>query len=325
MRSFAYGRPESLAQAAAHLAEAGAGTFVMGGGTDLLGEIKEGTAAAETVLDLKTIPGLAYIRKDQAGLAIGATTTIAELAEDPEIQAIWPALHQAAAAIASPQLRNVGTVGGNLCQRPRCWYYRDASVTCRKKGGAHCFAEGGRNKYHAIFGGICYAVHPSDLAPVLAAFEAELTVAGAAGERVIPVEKFFAPPIVNVKRENGLDGKEIVKEIRVRRPGPGDRSAYIKLIERGAWDFALVSAAVRIIGGGGAIRDIRIVCGGVAAVPLRLTKAEDALKGSRPTEGNIRQAVDKAAADAAPLSENGYKIDLLRAAVIDAVMKAAKP
>lgn len=325
MRSFAYGRPSSLEQAAAHLAKAGADTFVMGGGTDLLGEIKEGTAAAATVLDLKAIPGLDGIRTDKSGLTIGATVTIAGLMEDDEVKAGWPALHQAASVIASPQLRAIGTVGGNLCQRPRCWYYRDSAVSCKKKGGTTCLAEGGRNKYHAVFGGVCWAVHPSDLAPALMVFDSEVVAVGAAGERTIPIGRFFTPPMVNVRRENVLNGKEIVKEVRVKRPAPDDRSAYVKLIERGAWDFALASAAVRIIGGGAAIKDIRIVCGGVAGVPWRLAKAEEALKGARPTEGTVRKAVDKAVASAAPLAENGYKIDMLRAAVIDAVLKAAKP
>ncbi len=244
MKDFQYGKPETLEQAAAFLSKGDANVFLMAGGTDLFGEIKEGIVKPAVVIDLKAVPGLAYIKKGKDGLAVGTLTTIADLAEDEGVQKDYRALHEAAKAVASPQLRNMGTVGGNLCQRPRCWYYRDASVVCSKKGGAKCYAEKGRNKYHAIFaGGFCWAVYPSDLAPALIALDAKVVLASAKGERTLPLAEFYAPPIVNVRKENVLSGQEVVKEVRVPPAKPNERSAYLKFIERGSWDFAVVSAA----------------------------------------------------------------------------------
>ena len=325
MKNFAYGKPASAEQALAFLNKEKPGIFLMGGGTDLLGEIKEGIVEPAAVLDLKAIPGLAGIRKEKDALVIGAAASIADVAENAEIAGLFPVLHQAAGVISSPQLRAMGTVGGNLCQRPRCWYYRDASVLCTKKGGAKCYAEKGRNRYHAIFaGGFCWSVYPSDLAPALIVLGAQVTLLTSAGERVLPLARFYAPPIVNVRKENVLTGREILKEVRVPLPKPGDKSAYVKFIERGAWDFAVVSAAVWASVSGNSIRDIRIVCGGVAPIPWALAAAEDALRGGRASEASVRRAAAKAAAQAVPLAENGYKIDLLQSVVSDAVLKAVR-
>lgn len=322
MRNFAYGRPSSLEQATAFLAKFPKGTHLLGGGTDLIAEIKEGLVVPEAVLDLKSVPSLAFIRKSPEGLAIGATTTVAELVDSPDVRADYPVLHDAAKVIASPQLRNVGTVGGNLCQLPRCWYYRDAAVRCTKKGGSKCYAEKGRNKYHAIFaGGICHAVFPSDLAPALIALDARFVLAAASGERTVPAADFYAPPIVDVRKETVLTGQEILREVRIPPAKKGERSAYLKFIERGSWDFAVVSAAVWMTGGS-TVRDIKVVCGGVAPVPWRLRKAEAALKGTGPSERAIRTAVSAAAAEAVPLSENGYKVEVLKAVAADGVLKA---
>ena len=325
MKNFQYGKPTSLEQAAAFLGKGDPNVYVMGGGTDLLGEIKEGLVAPAIVIDLKAVPGLAYIKKDKEGLAIGALTTITELAGDAGIQKDYRALHEAAKAVASPQLRNMGTIGGNLCQRPRCWYYRDARVVCSKKGGSQCYAAKGRNKYHAIFaGGICYAVCPSDLAPALIALDGKVAISSAKGERTVPLAEFFMPPIVNVRKENILNGQEIVKEIRVPPAKPNEKSSYLKFIERGSWDFAVVSAAVRAVLSGTTVEDIRIVCGGVAPVPWRMKKAEDALKGRKATEAAGRQAAKIALKEAAPLAENGYKVEVLETIIARAIAALGK-
>jgi xanthine dehydrogenase YagS FAD-binding subunit len=322
VKSFNYAKPKSLEQVTAYLAKGLPGVRLMGGGTDLLGEIKEGTAAPEVVIDLKALPGLAYIRRDGDAIAIGATTTVAELAEDAGIRLEYPGLSQAANVVASPQLRNMGTVGGNLCQRPRCWYYRDAAVVCSKKGGSPCFAADGRNKYHALFGGgDCYAVHPSDLAPVLIAFEAMVVLADAAGEKLVPLEIFYAPPAADVRKETILTDKQILREVRIPLPKQGEKSSYIKFIERGAWDFAVVSAAVRIAPGG---QGIRVVCGGVGTVPWRLVALEGVLKGGRFAEAAVREAVAAAVKSAAPLAENGYKVDILKTVAVEAILKAVQ-
>ena len=323
MKNFDYGKPASIEQALAFLDKGTPDVFLMGGGTDLLGEIKEGIVAPTAVLDLKAIPGLAGIKKEKDALVIGAASTVADVAENGEIAGLFPALHQAAGVIASPQLRIMGTVGGNLCQRPRCRYYRDASILCTKKGGAKCYAEKGRNRYHAIFaGGFCWSVYPSDLAPALIALGADIVLRTSEGKRVLPLAHFYAPPIVNVRKENILTGREILEEVRVPLPKPGDKSAYVKFIERGAWDFAVVSAAVWASASGRSVRDIRIICGGVAPIPWALNAAEDALRGSRASEASVRKATARAALQAVPLAENGYKIDLLQSVVTDAVLKA---
>jgi len=325
MKNFEYGKPASLGQVTSFLARGTGGAFVMGGGTDLLGEIKEGTIDPDVVIDLKAIPGLAYLRKEKDAFAIGALTTIAELAEDPAIKQDYRVLHEAAKAVASPQLRNMGTIGGNLCQRPRCWYYRDAAAVCNKKGGSKCYAEKGRNKYHAIFaGGICYAVYPSDLAPALIALEAKAVIASPQSERTLPLEEFYAPPIVNVRKENVLSGQEIVREVRIPPAKKNEKSAYLKFMERGAWDFAVVSAAVKATLSGSTIEDIRIVCGGVAPIPWRLKKAEDGLRGKKATEPETRKAAKAALSEAVPLAENGYKVELLEAILVRAVVSLVK-
>jgi len=314
MSSFKYAKPASLEQVTSFLAKGNPNVFLMAGGTDLLGEIKEGIVAPEVVVDLRAIPNLSYIKKEKDGVAIGALTTVAELAENAVVEQDYRVLHEAAKSVASPQLRNMGTVGGNLCQRPRCWYYRDSQIICSKKGGTKCYAEKGRNKYHSILGGgICYAVYPSDLAPALIALDAKVVIASPQAERTIPLAEFYAPPLVNVRKENILAGQEAVKEVRIPPAKKGDKSAYLKFTERGAWDFAVVSAAVLATLSGSTVDDIRIVCGGVAPIPWRLRKAEDLLRGRRISETMARQAAKAALADAKPLEENGYKVALLEA------------
>ena len=293
---------------------------LMAGGTDLMGEIKDGIIEPEIVIDLNAISGLSHIKKDRSGVRIGALTSLAELAENPVIQNEYPALHQAALSVATPQLRNVGTVGGNLCQRPRCWYYRDAQVKCRKKGGSRCFAINGRNKYHAILGGrVCHIVHPSDLAPALIALDARITISAPKRDKTIPLADFFTLPSVNVRKENILAPNEVVKEIILPPAKSGEKSTYSKLKERGVWDFALVSAAVKGTVSGGIYSDIKIVLGGVAPVPWRLERAESLVRGRKVRINSVKQAARQALADAQPLKENGYKKELVEAVLSRAV------
>jgi xanthine dehydrogenase YagS FAD-binding subunit len=293
----------------------------MAGGTDLLSEIKEGVVAPEIVIDLKSIQGLAYVKKEKDGVRIGAAATVADLAADQAIGIDYPGLHQAALSLATPQLRHVGTVGGNLCQRPRCWYYRDVQVVCRKKGGSQCYALRGRNKYHAIFGGgICYIVFPSDLAPMLIALDALAVIGSPRGDKAIPLAEFYALPAKNVRRENVLAADELLREIRLPPAKKGEKSAYVKLRERGTWDFALVSAAVKATVSGKNVKDVRIVLGGVAPVPWRLEKTEASVKGKTLSEGLIREAVRADLQEAKPLEENGYKKQLVEVAVSRALL-----
>jgi xanthine dehydrogenase YagS FAD-binding subunit len=322
MRDFKIAEPRTADEVAALLAEATGPAALIAGGTDLLDELKSGVATAGLVIDLRGVDGLAGMAKEKGGLRIGSMTRVADLAGSADVARDYPSLKEAALSLATPQLRNVGTVGGNLCQRPRCWYYRDPQVVCRKKGGFNCYAFQGRNKYHALIGGgSCYIVFPSDLAPALISLGAAAVVGTVKGERTTPLEKLYALPEVDVTRETALAKGEFLKAVVVPAPKPGQKAAYVKIKERGTWDFALVSAAVSAVVEGGRLAEISIVCGGVAPVPWRLRKAEDALRGHAVTEALVGEAADAALADAAPLRENGYKTDLVRAALRQAVTK----
>lgn len=313
MKDFKLAEPVSLLQASAFLAQAGERAAAVSGGTDLVGLLKEGIVEPETVVDLKSIPGLAYVKRDAEGWHIGALTTVAETAGDPGIRQYLRGLGEAAAVVGSPQLRHMGTVGGNLCQRPRCWYFRDAQAVCRKKGGNTCFAVLGRNRYHAVLGAsVCHIVYPSDLAPALISLGAKVAIASPAGERTIPLEEFYAPPSVDVRKENVLAAGNLIREVIVPAPAPGSKSAYLKFIERGAFDFAVVSAAVAATLSGKKVQDVRLVLGGVAPVPWRVPAAEDLLRGKTLTEAAARAAVSEALRNARPMTENSSKVDIAR-------------
>jgi xanthine dehydrogenase YagS FAD-binding subunit len=321
MKDLKIAQPKTADELIALLAETQERVAMMAGGTDLLDELKSGVEKAELVVDLQTVAGLAGIAQDRDGLRIGAMTRIVDLAEDAAVARDYPSLKEAALSLATPQLRNVGTVGGNLCQRPRCWYYRDPQVVCRKKGGFNCYAYQGRNKYHAIVGGSsCHIVFPSDLAPVLISLAAKLTLASAKGEKFVPVEAFYTLPDFDVTRENVLVQGQYLKDVRIPAPKAGQKAVYVKLKERGTWDFALVSAAVAVIVSGGVVTDINVIMGGIAPVPWRLKKIEDMMRGKAVSEALVRQAADAALKDVTPLRENGYKTDLVRAALNQAFM-----
>lgn len=324
MKEFKMAQPQSPEQFNSLLAARKDGYYLMAGGTDLLDEIKNEIIHPEVVIDLMSISDRSPITETKDSVSISALTRVAELADSPIIQKHFIGLHQAALSLATPQLRNVGTVGGNLCQRPRCWYYRDPEVVCRKKGGSRCYAFRGRNRYHAIFGGgICYIVYPSDLAPALISLSAQITIGGPDREKTMPLENFYILPQQDVRKENVLEGNQFLKEIRIPLPENGSKSTYYKFKERGTWDFAVVSAAVNGIVSGSVCRDIKIVLGGVAPKPWRLKKAEDLIKGKRLTEEVIKQGANEALKDARPLEENAYKIDLVEAMLLEAVSSIA--
>src|ERR1044072_6875849 len=235
------------------------------GGQDLLTTMKDYTSRPARLVNLKNIRGLNQITMNGRGLTIGALVTLTELEEHAGVRKSFPGLAEAAHSIATPQIRNLGTVGGNLCQRPRCWYFRREEVVCWKKGGSECYAASGENKYNAILGGgPSYIVHPSDLAPMLVALGASVTVAGARGKRVIPLDKFFTLPAEgNIRRENVLRNEEIITEIFVPASPVAAHSTYLKFKERESLDFALASAAVAVqLGENRAEEEVRSVVGG---------------------------------------------------------------
>ena len=296
------------------------------GGQDLLTTMKDYITRPSRVVNLKSIRGLDKILPDgNGGLRIGALVTLAQLEDHPVVRRNFPGLSEAAHSIATPQIRNLGTVGGNLCQRPRCWYFRLEEVICLKKGGSECYAATGENKYHAIFGGgPSYIVHPSDLAPMLVALGASVSVAGPAGKRTIQLEKFFTLPAEgNLRRENVLKNDEIITEIHVPASKFAAHSTYLKFRERESMDFAISAVAAAVaMGPNKTITEARLVLGGVAPIPWRVPKAESALIGKTLNSEVLMNVAKIALAGAEPLEKNAYKIPLTQTLVRRALAKA---
>ena len=295
------------------------------GGQDLLTTMKDYTSRPVRLVNLKNISGLNSITLNSRGLTIGALVTLTELEEHDGVRKSFPGLAEAAHSIATPQIRNLGTVGGNLCQRPRCWYFRLEEVICLKKGGSECYAAKGENKYNAIIGGgPSYIVHPSDLAPMLVALGATVNVTGAAGKRVIPLDKFFTMPSEgNIRRENVLKNDDIITQINVPASALAAHSTYLKFKERESLDFALASAAVALrLAPNQTVRESRIVLGGVAPVPWRVPAAERFLAGKKLTPDVLAETAKIALAEAKPLEKNAYKVPLAQTLVRRALAKA---
>jgi xanthine dehydrogenase YagS FAD-binding subunit len=317
---FSYVRVRSEEEAVERLSRPGA--RIHAGGTDLLGCLRDGVFAADTVVSISRLERLRGIaRTDGGGLRIGALTTISEIAAHETVRADYPGLAGAAASVASPQLRNQGTLGGNLCQRPRCWYFR-GEFDCAKKGGDFCFAANGENRYHAILGGgPCFIVHPSDTAPALIALGASIRLLGSDGVRELPLERFFVLPEQELRAENVLRRGEILTDVLLPAPAAGAHSSYRKVRERGAWDFALASVALALTLDSGRVSRARVVLGGVAPVPWRCEAAESAVRGERLTPEITGRAAAAASRGADPLDQNGYKLALVRAIVEESLLE----
>lgn len=297
----------------------------MGGGQDLLTTMKAYITTPPRVVNLKTIGGMNGIATTPGGgLALGALVTITQVADHAGLAESCPGLVEAAHAIATPQIRNLGTVGGNLGQRPRCWYFRLENALCLKRGGTECFAVGGENKYLAIFGdGPCHMVHPSDLAPMLLALDASVSVAGPGGKREVPVGQFFVLPKTGaVRTETILGDGDVITAVTVPPSPLLARSTYLKFKERESLDFALASVAAAVdLGPDRAVRQARVALGGVAPVPWRCEKAEAALVGKPLSEATIAAAAVAATDAAKPMSQNGFKVPLVQAIVRRALTK----
>ncbi len=316
MSGFEYATPATLNEALELLAESTAGAMPIAGGTDLVTQMRTGIAAPRRLVSLAEIAELARLDITGDELRAGALTPLVRLAVDPRIVSRWTAFAQGAGSAASPQIRNAGTLGGNLCQRPRCWYFRSEDFHCRKKGGSECFALEGENKYHAIFGeDECRIVHPSDTAPALVAFGAEVALRSPRGERRMPVESFFTLPSIDVTRENVLEKDEVVAELRIPNPPPGTRSAYLKVKEKDSFDFAMVSCAAVLSFDGDRCKRARLVLGGVAPVPWRCAAAERLLENHALRDDIVAASAQAALEGAAPLSKNRYKVAMAQAAI----------
>src|ERR1700716_3801217 len=328
MKQFDLFEPTSVSEATGLLNQLGAKAKVVGGGSDLLGGVMKdwvqgkGMPYPEAIIDLTTIKELAGIKSGGDGFHIGANTTLAELAEHAELSAKVPLLTNSALSIASPLIRNFGTVGGNVNQRPRCWFFRGENFACYKKGGDFCYAVTGDNRYHAIIGGeLCYIVHPSDTATALLALNAQAKVSGPGGDRTVPFDQYFHGPREDVLTENVLKPNEVMTEVFIPAPAAGTKMAWTKLKDLQVYDFAVVAVAAVYTLDRANWKDGRVTLGGVAPVPYRAQVVEDALKG-KDVKATIKQAAAQIRTVARPMSLNSYKVDIAQGLVERTVLQA---
>ena len=324
MKPFKLAQPTSVSGAVAVAAGDFETVKMKAGGTDLLALMKERVANPDLVVNLGGIVGLDRIAKTDRGLEIGALVNIVTVAEHDGLAKEWPALAHTAEKTATPQIRNVGTVGGNLCQRPRCWYFRDETYHCVRKGGTYCFAQEGENDYHAIFGNANSAiVHPSNLAPALIAYGAQLEIVGPKGPRTVACEDFFVTPEQDITRENVLKPNEVLTKVIL--PGNSGRknSCYFEAREKQSFDYPLCGAVVSLTMTAGKVSDARVVLGAVAPIPMRRPDLEKMLAGKRVNETLIKNVADASVKGANPLGKNDYKLILLKAVLSRALRRAA--
>lgn len=324
MRPFEYAAAKTKAQAVSLLGASFDQAEVLAGGSDLLALMKDDIVRPRRLVSIQEIPELHEIRASEGGLWIGALRTLSELADDREVRRRYPALWQALDEAASPQIRNVATLGGNLCQRPRCWYFRGGHGLLAKGPGGESLVLKGDNRYHAILGnsGPAYFVSPSTIAPVLVAYGARVRIHGPKGDRDLPVEKFFRVPQSEAEREHDLQPGEIVTEI-VLPSASGTQGANYEVRQKEAfdWPYATASAVVRVAGG--KVESARIVLGHVAPVPWVSQEAARAITG-KPVNAETAAAAGRAAVESArPLSRNRHKVQLARVAVARALLAAA--
>jgi xanthine dehydrogenase YagS FAD-binding subunit len=298
--------------------------WLIGGGQDSYDWLKNRTKRTSAVIDLSGVAAFKGVRDQNGGVEIGALTTITEIENNPLIKERFGLLAMAAGRVASPQIRNVGTLGGNLCQDTRCWYYR-SGVDCYRAGGNMCYADTpeGQNREHAIFGASrCVAVTPSDTANALVALDASMVIHGKGGERVVSAGQFFVGPDVDIRRMTVIGPGEILTAVRIPATWSGAKFYFEKIADRATWDFALLSVAAAIKVEGDKIGDIRLVCGAVQCVPRRLEAVERAVIGSIRNEETATRAGKLAVQGAEPLNFNHFKIPLMENLVRRAIRDA---
>jgi xanthine dehydrogenase YagS FAD-binding subunit len=324
MPAFELFQPASIADAIALLDRHGSEAWVLAGGLDSFDWLKDRIKRPSVVVDLSAIAELKGIRTQGDGYEIGAMTTLTEVVKHPVIRQLYPMLLQAAEAAASPQIRNQGTIGGNVSQDTRCWYYR-AGWACYRAGGNICYADTPTaiNREHAILGADrCVAVNPSDTAPALIALQAEMVIRSSSGERVLPAEDYFLGPGTDITRMTVLRPGELLTAIRLPMVWVGAQHYFEKIADRNVWDFPLVNVAAAKVMSGGTIERMRIAVNGVAARPLRLVAVEEAVRGRPFDEATAIAAGEAAVRGAVPLHHNAYKVPLLRNLVRRAVRSA---
>jgi xanthine dehydrogenase YagS FAD-binding subunit len=318
MRSFTNASPRDVKQAMSLVQQtrrAGRSAAIAGGGSDVLGMMKDRLITPDVLVSLKAVRGLDQVRPENGIVSIGGLITLDALSRDATVRGQYAVLAEAAADVATPQIRNVATLAGNVCQRPWCWYYRNG-FKCFKNGGNTCYSASGENQFHAIFGGgPSYIVHPSDTAVALVALDATFRVSGPSGDRTVAAADFFTLPTTNAARENVLADDEALTGVTLPAALPGVRSTYHKIMDREAWTHAVVSAAVVLQMEKDVCRSARVVLGGVAPIPWRAAEVEKLLAGKTITPDLAQQAGRAAVAGARPLAKNGYKVPLTEAMV----------
>lgn len=322
MKAFTYVHARNETEAAAALATAQRGRMLpMAGGTDLLALMKDYIVSPDHVVSIEDLDQT--IAAADGGLRIGAATKIVDLAEHAAARKLYPALTAAAEQVGTPQIRNLGTAGGNIMQRPRCWYFRNEEFHCLKKGGSRCFAVEGENEFHAIFGdGPCHIVHPSSLAVPVIAYGGRFRVAGPNGAREIDAGEFFQMPHQNLYGETVLQPNEIVTHILL--PAPGQKSASYEVRFKQSHDWPLAAATVNLVMAGAVVKSARIVMGAVAPIPWRVQAAERVLAGKAISEASATEAANAAIAGARPMTGNEYKILIAKTAVKRAILAASR-
>jgi len=316
MRKFTHINASNIDEAVSWLRRYGLKANVIAGGTDLLGKLKDEILPRypEAIINIKTIPGFNFIREEDGMLKIGALTRLHDIAVNPTLKEMYPVLAIAAHRTASPNIRQMGTIGGNICQDIRCWYYRNPNnrFPCLRKGGGRCYAIDGDNRYHSIFGGSveggCYAVHPSDMASALIAANAKIITS----KRTVNAEDFFQ---VEVQKTTVLDVDEILTEIHVPIPSSDTKSAFLKFAIRKSIDFPIVNCAAMITSSANWVTAARICLNAVYVKPYRATKAEEAIVGKKIDDANSETAAISAVSDAKPLEHNRYMVQIAKTLV----------
>ena len=322
MKAFTYVNAANEKEAVAALASAQRGRMLpMAGGMDLLALMKDYIVSPDRVVSIKGLDQA--ITQVDSGLRIGAAAKLVDLTEHAAARKLFPALIAAAEGVGTPQIRNMGTVGGNIMQRPRCWYFRNEEFNCLKKGGSRCFAVDGENQFHAIFGdGPCHIVHPSSLAVPVIAYGGRFRVTGSNGAREIDAGEFFQMPNRNLYGENVLQPDEIVTHIIL--PAPGQKSASYEVRFKQSHDWPLAAATVNLMMAGSVVKSARIVMGAVAPIPWRAQAAERVLAGKAITEAIATEAANAAVTGARAMTGNQYKIQIARTAVKRAILAASR-
>jgi xanthine dehydrogenase YagS FAD-binding subunit len=321
MKSFEWIQPETVADAVAALGQAGA--MPLAGGVDLLDRLKERLESPSRLVSLRRLGELSTLKVEGGTVRIGANVTLARLAADPELRRAHPIIADAAGHAATPQLRAMATLGGNLAQRPRCWYYRSEDFHCRKKGGSACFAQDGDAQLHAVFGNqLCAAPHPSTIATALVALGAKVSIAGKRA-REVELAGFFVAPEVDLKREVDLQPGELITGMTVPAAPPNLRTAYTKQVAKQSFDWPLVDVAVALVMDGRTCKQATIVLGAVAPTPRRAAEAEKALAGSAVDVIAAGRAARAALAGATPLPGNDHKLPILEAVLARTILAAA--